>query len=75
MKAGLCSETGGYRIPASTAIFNGTLRLSREWLSRETAEVLWADEHQTVGLHLLPREAADAPMGSKYYDMEVKGKL
>lgn len=58
-------------------IFDDTIRLSRDWLSQETAELLWVDQHQTVGLHILPQPkiVPGRPTGTQYYDLQVKGEL
>lgn len=76
MKIILEGEPGGYWVTLATTLFNGTLRLSREWLSKGISEVQWADEHQTVGLRLRPRFEAvdDLPSGTQYFDLEVQGK-
>lgn len=65
-----------YWVPHSTMIFDETIRLSREWLSsQETSELLWVDQHESVGLHILPqpKTVPERPAGIQYYDLQVTG--
>lgn len=73
----LILTSGGPWFPYSTLIFDGTLRLSDDWLSRGVSELVWVDQHHTVGLHILPRPKTmdNHSAETKYYDLQVDGEL
>lgn len=63
-------------VATPTVILENTTRLSRTWLGQGVPDILWLDDHKTVGLRLCPHEKqVPAPVaGATYYDIDVEGR-